>query len=112
MTPEERKKYALRWVNERRKEGGLRGTSRLTKGYKGSAILCTIAKSLEKVGVYSADYGGDEVSLTGLNGKEEEVVRAWQDPELARFMEEFDAGEYPELVIDPTPIKIGKVVVG
>jgi hypothetical protein len=111
MTPEERKKYATRWVNARRKEGGLRGT-RLTKGYRAHASLCTIAKSLEKVGVTAADYDGPYVILRGETTRGEESSRQWNDPTVTRFMLDFDNGEYPELVIPPTPLKIGKKVVG
>lgn len=108
MSLEDNKKAALAFVNERRKEAGLRATGRLSKGYPQSSTLCTIAKSLEAVGVLRA--GRTREGRVYLqDGQDRE--RIFESPETVRFMEDFDCHKYPELVIKPKPIKIaGKVV--
>lgn len=113
MTRQERYKHALKWVNERRKEGGLRATSKLSKGYKGHAFTCPIAASLRKVGVTAAwpTDDGRVILSSGLYEDGHRRHMTWREPDVCRFMLDYDAGKYPELVIKPKPIKAGGVVI-
>lgn len=107
MTLDALKRAALRFVNERRKEAGLRGCSKVSKGYPNDSLLNPIAQSLTKVGVLQATQSGESVWLSGREGQ----WRRFVDPHAARFMREFDQGQFPDLEIPPTPVKIKGVVV-
>lgn len=101
------RKSALRFVNDRRKEAGLRATSRLSKGYKADSLLNPIAQSLGKVGVFQTMQSGSSVWLASTTYQ----WRRFHEPHTARFMREFDQGQFPDLEVPPTQIKIkGKVV--
>lgn len=100
---------ALDFVNGQRKSLGLRATSRLPKGYPYCASLCVIAKALEPCGVRNTCYTDEGfVLLEGWRSDGTVATRQYDAAPVADFMRAFDKGEYPSLIIPPTPIKVKK----
>ena len=106
MTPEARKKYALKVVNRVRKQMGLNATSRLTKGVPGHTRACTVTMSLAKTPIDEVNYGDDNLVVFSRWEDHPVTVLQFEDSELAAFLRAFDAGEYPELEIPLSEVKI------
>jgi hypothetical protein len=96
MTLAEREKYAKDFVNRIRKEHGQRALGKLKRGVPGHHRCCTVAMSLP---CRCADHDDIWVRLDGY---------VYPDPEMAKFMEDFDSGLYPHLEIPYSAIKSKK----
>jgi hypothetical protein len=96
MTLAEREKYAKDFVNRIRKEHGQRALGKLKRGVPTHYRCCTIAMSLP---CRCAGYENGRVMLDGY---------LYFDPEMVRFMEDFDVGLYPHLEIPYSAIKSKK----
>ena len=94
MTLAEREQYARSVVNRLRKEGGHRAIGKLKKGIPLHPGMCVMAMSLP---CRYANRG----NLRAVFDSHEE-----RDPELVRFMKDFDNGKYPHLELPKSAIKV------
>lgn len=93
----EQRQMVLEWVNKVRLEYGMEPLTELPRGYRSKASSCPIARGLSNG--WKAETSGGTTVMTKkrlFRRKEEKIV---EHPNFVfRFVFDFDAGRYPELV--------------
>ena len=96
----------LEFINEIREEIGLRSRTRILKGRRRTANLCPIARSIgagTNVGEAEMEFRpliarNPKLEYSTISGEAAVVERDLPD-EVREFVELFDAGKYPRLIL-------------
>jgi len=94
-------KEVVKFCNPIRKARGLGRINKPRRGVPMHKGACSLAMCLEGTGITSVDYSSERESLR-LWKRHDEVVSISHRPAITRFMENFDAGLYPEYEIPLT----------
>jgi len=95
-----RMRDVLRWTNRARRYMGLRPIKRLPKGIVGDSFSCPIGTALQKKIEVPASEGVEDQNHVMLPFEEDASIKLLTTDAVDSFIEEFDMGNYPELIRD------------